>query len=185
MSDDIIKQSEEAMQAPIEVLRKDLEGIKAGRANVAILNPISVKAYGTSMPINQLASISAQDSRTLMIQVWDKENVSLIQKAIASSGLGVNPQIEGNAIRLSIPPLTQERREEIVKTVKICAENARIAVRNIRRKYIDEIKKNYKDKIIAEDDKDSITEKVQKITDKIIEKINAISTEKENEILNI
>lgn len=185
MTSNIIKNAESSMTSSLSVYKEEIDGIQTGRASAALLNPITVKIYGTGMPINQLASITASDARTLTIQVWDANNTSTIQKAILNSNLGINPIVEGNTIRLPIPPTNQERRAELVKLARDCAEKARIAIRNIRRKAIDDIKSANKSGDCTDDERDKAVDGMQKVTDKYNDKINEILSKKETDITSV
>ena len=167
------------------MFRKDLVSIRAGRANPAILEKVTVDYYNTPTPINQLATVSVPEPRMLIIQPWDKSVIKDIEKAIMKSDLGLTPSNDGNVIRLAIPQLTAERRAEIVKTVKKKAEEARVAVRNVRRELIDDIKEMEKQKTISEDESKKGQEKAQKLTDKYIKEIDEILEKKEKEIMEV
>ena len=173
------------MDKSIQSLKKDISTIRTGRANTNMLDTVKVDVYGQLMPVNQLATISVPEARLISIQVWDKGNVNLIESAIQKSELGINPQTEGQVIRLRIPDLTEERRKDLIKVLKNMGEKCRVAVRNIRREANEELKKKLKDKIISEDDNSGFEKKIQKITDTNIENIDKILTEKEKEISQI
>ena len=177
---DIIKND---MVSAINVYKEELDGIRTGRVTQAFLNPVVVKVYGSNMPISQIASINTQD-RMLVIQVWDAENVAAIQKAIIAAELGVTPTVEGSSIRILIPPMTEERREQMVKASKKCAERAKIAVRNIRRNTLEQLKRNAKDEGISDDEKQKISDKIQKETDEQIKLIDNMLADKEKEIIH-
>jgi ribosome recycling factor len=185
MINDVLNQAEIKMKKTVEVLRKDLASIRAGRANPAMLEKVSVDYYGTPTPINQLANISVPEPRLLLIQPWDKSSIKDIEKAILKSDLGLNPSNDGVVIRLAIPQLTAERRTEIVKSVKKKAEESRVAIRNIRRELIDDIKKREKDKIVSEDESKKGQDNAQKVTDKNIKDIDEILGKKEQEIMEV
>jgi ribosome recycling factor len=182
---DVLGESEEKMKKTVEVLRKEMASVRAGRANPAMLEKITVDYYGTPTPVNQLANVSVPESRMLIIQPWDKTAMKDIEKAILKSDLGLNPSNDGVVIRLNIPQLTAERRTEIVKTVKKKAEEARVAVRNIRRELIDEIKRLEKDKLASEDESKKAQEKAQKLTDKYIKDIDEVLERKEIEVMEV
>jgi len=182
---DVLNESEDKMKKTVEVLRKDLAAVRAGRANPAMLEKISVDYYGTPTPVNQLANLSVPEPRILIIQPWDKSSIKDIEKAILKSDLGLTPSNDGAVIRLNIPQLTAERRAEIVKTVKKKTEEARVAVRNIRRELIDDIKQLEKEKVASEDDSKKGQEKAQKLTDKYIKDIDEVSEKKEKEIMEV
>lgn len=185
MINDALREAEEKMKKTVEVLRKDLGTVRAGRANPAMLEKITVDYYGTPTPINQLANVSVPESRVLIIQPWDKSSIKDIEKAILKSDLGLTPSNDGAVIRLTIPQLTAERRAEIVKTVKKKAEDAKVAIRNIRRELIDDIKKIEKEKVASEDESKKGQEKAQKVTDKYIKDIDGVLENKEKEIMEV
>ncbi len=180
-----MNEAEDRMKKTVDVLRKELASVRAGRANPAMLEKITVDYYGTPTPVNQLANISIPESRMLVIQPWDKTSMPAIEKAILKSDLGLTPSNDGVVIRLAIPQLTAERRTEIVKTVKKKAEENRVAVRNIRRELIDDIKKVEKEKIVSEDESKKGQEKAQKLTDKYIKDIDDVLGKKETEIMEV
>lgn len=185
MINDVVKETEEKMKKSLESLRKEFTTIRAGSANQAMLDKIAVDYYGTPTPINQVANISVPEPRMLLIQPWEKTMIQPIEKAIMKSDLGINPANDGSVIRLVIPQLTADRRTEIVKTVKKKAEEARVAVRNIRRDMNEEIKKIEKEKISSEDECKKGQDKVQKLTDKYIKDIDDILAKKEKEISEV
>ena len=185
MINDVMSSAEDKMKKTVEVLRKDLASVRAGRANPAMLEKVTVDYYNTPTPINQLATVSVPEPRMLVIQPWDKSAIKDIEKAIMKSDLGLTPSNDGNVIRLPIPQLTAERRTEIAKTVRKKAEEARVAVRNIRRELIDNIKNLEKQKSISEDESKKGQEKAQKLTDKYIKEIDEILEKKENEIMEV
>jgi ribosome recycling factor len=174
---------ERRMTGALEALKHDLGGLRTGRANVALLEPIHVDVYGANMPLNQVATISAPEPRMLAVSVWDRGNVGAVEKAIRSAGLGLNPVTEGASIRLPIPELTQDRRKELAKLASQYAEKARIAVRNIRRDGMDALKKAEKDHQMSEDEHKRAADDVQKLTDKYISEADAAAIAKEKEIL--
>ena len=173
------------MDKSIQSLKKDISTLRTGRANTNMLDTIKVDVYGQLLPINQLATVSVPEARLISIQVWDKGNTNLIESAIQKSELGINPQIDGQMIRLRIPDLTEERRKDLIKVLKNMGEKAKIAVRNIRREANEELKKKLKDKHISEDDNKNFEKNIQKITDTSIESIEKILIEKEKEISQI
>ncbi|NLW24722.1 MAG: ribosome recycling factor [Clostridia bacterium] len=185
MIKEILTDAEGRMKKTIDVLKKDFAGMRAGRANPAILEKVQVDYYGTPTPVNQLANITAPEARLLVIQPWDKTAISAIEKAILKSDLGLNPSSDGTVIRISIPQLTQERRKELVKSVKKKAEEARVSIRNIRRDANDEIKSLEKQKEISEDEAKKAQDDVQKITDKYIAEVDKITDNKEKEIMEV
>lgn len=174
---------EKRMKASIEALKHDLSGLRTGRANTALLDSITVEVYGAKMPLNQVATVSVPEPRMLSIQVWDKGNIQPVEKAVRSAGLGLNPMIDGPNIRLPIPDLTEERRKELAKITGQFAEKARIAIRNVRRDGMDDIKADENKKEIGEDDKKRLETEVQKLTDMMIEEADKLSSAKEQEIL--
>ena len=173
------------MDKSIQSLKKDLSTLRTGRANPNMLDTIKVDVYGQMMPIDQLASISVPEARLISIQVWDKGNITLIDSAIQKSELGINPQIDGQLIRLRIPDLTEERRNDLIKVLKNMGEKGKISIRNIRREANEDLKKKLKDKIISEDENGFFEKNIQKLTDLNIESIDKILTTKEKEILQI
>jgi ribosome recycling factor len=173
------------MDKSIHSLKKDISTLRTGRANSSMLDTIKVDVYGQLMPIEQLATISVPEARLISIQVWDKANITLIDSALQKSELGINPQIDGQIIRLRIPDLTEERRKDLIKVLKNMGEKSKIAIRNIRREANEDLKKELKDKIISEDDSKNFEKNIQKITDLNIENIEKILIEKEKEIIQI
>ena len=173
------------MEKSINSLKKDISTLRTGRANTNMLDTIKIDVYGQLMPINQLATISVPEARLISIQVWDKANTNLIESTIQKSELGINPQTEGQTIRLRIPDLTEERRKDLIKVLKNMGEKGKISIRNIRREANEELKKKLKDKIISEDDNENFEKKIQKLTDQNIDKIEKILIEKEKEISQI
>ena len=173
------------MNKTFEVLLKELSSLRTGRANANMLDIVKVDVYGQKMPINQLASITTPEPRMINIQVWDLNNVPLIDSSIKKSELGLNPQIDGQLIRLPIPDLSEERRSEIKKLIKSMGEKCKISVRNIRREANDELKKLLKSKEISEDDENKFEKKIQNITDEQIKKIDEKVISKESEIMKI
>jgi len=171
------------MTGAIDALKHDLVGLRTGRASTALLDPINVEVYGAHMPINQVATISAPEPRTLSVQVWDKSNVGPVEKAIRSAGLGLNPITDGTMIRLPIPDLTEERRKELAKLAGQYAEKARIAARNVRRDGMDALKTDEKKHEISEDERKRLEVEVQKMTDATIADIDSAAHSKEQEIL--
>tara|TARA_B100001175_G_scaffold269615_1_gene241451 strand:+ start:7033 stop:7584 length:552 start_codon:yes stop_codon:yes gene_type:complete len=175
----------EKMSKTIEVFVKELSSLRTGRANSAMLDLVKVDVYGQQMPINQLGSITTPESRTINIQVWDINNVSLIDSAIKKSELGLNPQIDGQLIRLPVPDLSEERRNEMKKIIKSMGEKCKVSIRNIRREANDELKKNLKNKSISEDDVKKNEKIIQEFTDKNINQIDDKVISKEKEIMTI
>jgi ribosome recycling factor len=182
---DIIGDAKTRMDKAIENLQHSLNGLRTGRASVSLLDPVKVSVYGSMMPLNQVASVSAPESRLLSVQVWDQNNAAAVEKAIAESGLGLNPIREGQVIRIPIPDLTEERRRELTKKAKEYCENCKIAVRNIRRDANDALKKLEKDKEISEDDLKLHQEEIQKVTDEHTKRSDQITTKKNEEIMTV
>jgi len=182
---DVHKQTEDKMKKTIKTYKDELNSIRAGRANPSLLDRISIDYYGVQTPLNQIANISAPEPRLLVIQPWDTNVVSQIEKAILKSDLGLTPSVDGKIIRLVIPQLTEERRKELIKVVKKIAENAKIAIRNCRREANEQIKKLQKNSEITEDEQEQAEEQMQKITDKYIEEIDNLLKQKEKELLEV
>ena len=180
-----LENMQERMEKVIDNLETNYSEIRAGRANPAILNRVSVEYYGVPTPINQVASVSVPEARLIVIQPWDRSILSQIEKAIEKAEIGIHPMNDGGVIRLSFPELTEERRKEIVKDVKKTAEEAKVAVRNVRRDEIDEAKAKLKNKEISEDEEKSLEDKIQKETDKYVAKIDEIADRKEKEIMSV
>ena len=173
------------MDKTIQSFKKEISTLRTGRANSSMLDMIKVDVYGQLMPINQLATVSVPEARLITVQVWDKSNVTLIDSAIQKSELGINPQIDGQIIRLRIPDLTEERRKELIKILKNMGEKSKISIRNIRREANEELKNNLKQKFISEDQNKNYEKNIQNLTDKSIEEIEKILTDKEIEISQI
>ena len=173
------------MDKSIQSFKKDISTLRTGRANTNMLDIIKVDVYGQLMPVEQLATINVPEARLISVQVWDKTNVTLIESAIQKSELGINPQIDGQTIRLRIPDLTEERRKELIKILKNMGEKGKIAIRNIRREANEELKKKLKDKLISEDLSVNFEKNIQKLTDLSIQSIDKILYEKEKEVSQI
>ena len=173
------------MDKSIQSFKKDISTLRTGRANTNMLDTIKVDVYGQLMPIDQLATISVPEARLISIQVWDKGNTTLIESAIQKSELGINPQIDGQIIRLRIPDLTEERRKDLIKILKNMGEKAKISIRNVRREANEDLKKKLKEKSISEDENKNFEKNIQKLTDLNIENIEKILAEKEKEISQI
>ena len=171
------------MEKAVVSLKKDLSGLRIGRASSSMLDQINVSAYGSSMPINQVSTISVPEARLLLVNVWDSSLVTATEKSIRESPLGLNPMIEGNLIRINIPPLSEERRVEITKVAAKYAENSKIAVRNIRRDYIENVRRLQKNGEISEDQKHQDELLIQEVTDTVINDIEIVLSNKEKEIL--
>lgn len=185
MIKDFVSDAEDKMKKAIEVLRKEYASLRAGRATPSLLDKIAVDYYGVPTPINQLANVSVPEPRSLVIQPWDKSAMPAIEKAILKSDLGITPNNDGTVIRLTIPQLTQERRNEMVKVVKKKAEDARVAIRNIRRDANDHIKDLEKKHEISEDDFKRAQDDVQKLTDKSIKEVDQVLEHKEQEVMEV
>ena len=173
------------MEKSIQSFRKDILTLRTGRANTSMLDTIKVDVYGQLMPIEQLGTVSVPEARLISIQVWDKSNIQLIDSALQKSELGINPQIDGQIIRLRIPDLTEDRRKELIKILKNMGEKSKVSIRNIRREANEELKKKLKDKIISEDLSNNFEKNIQKLTDTSIENIEKILAAKEKEIIQI
>ena len=174
---------ERRMAGAVESLKGDLGGLRTGRANTSLLDPVVVEVYGSMMPLNQVATVSAPEPRMLSVQVWDRANVTAVEKGIAHANLGLNPMIDGQTLRLPMPDLTEERRKELAKLAGKYAENAKIAIRNVRRDGMEALKEDEKKKEISEDDRKRGEDEVQKLTDKYVADADAAAAQKEKEIL--
>lgn len=183
-SKEIISSLDDKMKKGISHLQEQLLNIRAGKASVNMLNGINVESYGSEMPINQVASVTVPDAKTILIQPWDKKMISVIEKAIIDANIGVTPSNNGDQIRLNLPPLTEERRKQLVKQVKTEGENSKISMRNMRREAVDAFKKAQKDGMAEDVAKDGEVE-VQKITDKYTKMIDGELSDKEKEIMSI
>ena len=173
------------MEKSIISFKKDISTLRTGRANTSMLDTIKVDCYGQIMPIEQLGTISVPEARLISVQVWDKSNISVVESAIQKSDLGINPQVDGQIIRLRIPDLTEERRKDLIKILKNMGEKGKVSIRNIRREANEELKKKLKDKNISEDQYKNFEKVIQKLTDANIEKIEKIASDKEKEIIQI
>ena len=185
MANDMINVTKDRMSKTIAVLKTELGSLRAGRANAQLLDRISVDYYGTPTPIQQLGNISTPEPRMLLISVWDSKAIPAVEKAIQKSDIGINPSNDGKVIRLLFPELNEERRKELVKVLRKKGEDSKVAIRAIRRDSIEQIKKDEKDKLITEDDKQDLDEKIQKLTDELIKEIDGLLTAKEKEILAV
>ncbi|MGK0374304.1 MAG: ribosome recycling factor [Arenicella sp.] len=185
MIDDILKDAEDRMQKSIESMRGDMAKIRTGRASSALIDHLTVDYYGTPTPINQVANVSVQDARTLAVQPWEKNMVPVVERAIMEANLGFNPVTNGDLIRIPMPPLTEERRKEMVKIAAGEGESGKVAVRNIRRDANSDFKSLLKDKDISEDDDKQAQDQVQKLTDKYVTLIDEIVKDKEVDILQV
>jgi len=173
------------MNKSVESLKDELAGLRTGRASATMLDPVMVEAYGSSMPLNQMASVTVADVRMISVQVWDRSNAAAVDKAIRESGLGLNPITEGANIRVPLPELNEERRRELTKVASTYAEQARVAVRHIRRDGMDSLKKAEKDGDMGKDEMHGFSDQVQKATDEAIAKIDKITSDKEQEIMQV
>ncbi len=183
MKDDVLKETRRKMDKVLEAMARDLSRVRTGRASVALLEGVTVECYGTTMPLPQVASLAAPESRLLTVQPWDTSVMGDIEKAILKSDLGLNPVNDGKIIRLPIPALTTERRKELVKMIKKMEEEAKVALRNVRREANDDFQEMKKEKLLSEDEVHRGTEEVQKITDDYIKKVEGQGSEKEKEIM--
>jgi ribosome recycling factor len=185
MINQIIKDADEHMIKSVDILRAELAKVRTGRAHPSLLEHLTVPCYGSEMPLNQVASVNASDARTLTIQPWDKTLVPVIEKAIMQSDLGLNPATAGQVIRVPMPPLTEERRKDLVKVIRGEAENTRVAIRNIRRDANAHIKDLLKEKSISEDEERNASDKIQKLTDKHIAEVENVLNKKEEELMTV
>ena len=175
--------TERRMQGAVESLKGDLSGLRTGRANTSLLDPVVVEVYGAMMPLNQVATVSAPEPRMLSVQVWDKSNLISVEKGIAKANLGLNPMIDGQTLRLPMPDLTEERRKDLAKLAGQYAEQAKIAIRNVRRDAMESLKADEKKKEISEDERKRMEDEVQKLTDKYVAETDEAAAKKEQEIL--
>jgi ribosome recycling factor len=180
-----LQKARQRMDGAIEALRREFAGVRTGKANAALLDTVKVEAYGSTVPINQVGTVSAPEARMLVVQPWDKSLLKAIEKALRESDLGLNPSNDGSIIRIPIPPLTEERRKEFVKLLHKLTEEARVAVRNVRRDANDEVKQRQKDEGLSEDDIRREQGEVQKLTDQYIAKIEELMKHKEAEIMEV
>jgi ribosome recycling factor len=185
MQDKIITDTERRMQKSVESVTHDLAGIRSGKATPGLLDSVRVEAYGQKMPLNQMASISVPDPKSLVVQPWDKSIIGDVVKAIQMAELGFNPQVEGNIVRIPVPPLSEERRRELAKLCKKIAEEGKVAIRNVRRDANDQLKKAEKDKQISEDQQHRSMDKIQELTDKFIKNVDELVEAKEKEIMSV
>src|SRR5690349_13234755 len=183
--DALIKDLRRRMEGAIDALKKELGGLRTGRASPSLLESVSVSAYGTTMPLNQLSTVSAPEPRLLVVQVWDRSMAKAVDAAIREAGLGLNPQSEGQVIRVPIPPLSEERRKELTKIAHKYAEQARVSVRNVRRDGLEALKKREKDREITQDQHRKLDKDVQTLTDDTIKKVDETLANKEKEILHV
>ena len=185
MIEDIKKEAESRMSKSIDSLSVNLAKVRTGRANSSILDNITVEYYGNQTPLNQVSNIKVEDARTLQLTVWEKDMTSVVEKAILASELGLNPAVSGNVLRIPMPPLTEERRLDLIKLVKQEAESSRVAIRNIRRDANNQLKDLLKSKEISEDDEKKSNDFIQKVTDTYISKIEKLLEEKESDLMQV
>ncbi len=185
MLDDLKKDAAERMAKCVVALQSEFKRLRTGRASTALLESLRVEYYGAEMPLTQVANVAVEDSRTLTITPWDKTMVQAIEKAIFKSDLGLTPNTAGSVIRLSMPPLTEERRKEIAKSARAEAENARVAVRNVRRDIMNELRDMLKEKLVSQDDDRRAQDEIQKLTDKYVHEIDQVLAEKEKDLLSV
>jgi ribosome recycling factor len=183
--DTILKDLRRRMDGAIEVLRKEFGGLRTGRASASLLEPVTVSAYGGTVPLNQLANVSVPEPRMITVQVWDRGMVKAVDKAIRDSGLGLNPQTEGQVIRVPIPDLNEERRRELTRVTAKYAEQARVSVRNIRRDGVELLRRREKDAEISQDEQRKLQHDVQHLTDEYVKRIDEALAQKDREILQV
>jgi ribosome recycling factor len=180
---DIKKDAEQHMQRSIAALKDEMKRLRTGRANAALLEHVQVEYYGSQVPVKQTANITVEDARTIVVTPWDKQMVSAVEKAIINAGLGLNPVTAGTVIRVPLPPMTEERRKELVRVVRHEAETGRVSVRNVRREALGDLKDLLKDKLITEDEERRAQEEIQKLTDRFVAQVDALLKDKESEIM--
>lgn len=185
MIDDIKKDATSRMSKSVDALRHELAKIRTGRAHPSLLDHIMISYYGSDVPINQVANVTAEDARTLAVTPWEKAMVQAVEKAIMQSDLGLNPNTAGMVIRVPMPPLTEERRRDLIKVARHEAEQARVAIRNVRRDENQELKEAVKEKLISEDDERRGEESVQKLTDQYVKEVDKVLAEKEEDLMSI
>jgi len=185
MTDDIQRRTSERMTKSIEALKQELTRIRTGRAHPSLLDHVTVNYYGNDVPLSQVANVTVEDARTLAISPWERTMIGPIEKAIMTSDLGLNPATNGPVIRVPLPALTEQRRKDLVKVVRAEAENARVAIRNIRRDANTELKNALKDKVISEDEEKKSEDQIQKLTDQYVKEVEAILEQKEKDLLAI
>ncbi len=186
MSEDkIVADLRRRMDGAIDVLKKEFGGLRTGRASASLLDPVHIEAYGNRMPLNQVASVSVPEPRLILVQVWDKSNVKPTEKAIREAGLGLNPQTEGQAIRVPVPDLSEERRKELTRVAAKYTEQARVSVRNVRRDGLDLLKKQEKDGTITQDQHRKLDKDIQTLTDATIKRVDDMLAAKDKEILQV
>ena len=187
MSDDAIDFNDltKRMEGAISSLKNDLAGLRTGRASASLLDPVMVEAYGQSMPINQVGTVNVPEARMVSVQVWDKSMVGPVEKAIREAGLGLNPVVDGQNLRIPLPELNEERRRELVKIAHQYSENAKVAIRHVRRDGMEEVKKAEKDGDIGKDDAHTLSDRVQKLTDDMVTRVDEALAQKETEIMQV
>lgn len=173
------------MQQAVDAYKQEMSSLRTGRAHPGLLNKITVDYYGSMTPLSQMANVSVTDPRTLSIAPWDRQAINVIMKAIQISDLGLNPVLAGETIKVSIPPLTEERRKELVRHLKAEAEKAKVGIRNIRRSAMNDVKEEVKEKLISEDDERKVSQDIQKVTDEMINMIDQLTQEKEKELMTV
>jgi ribosome recycling factor len=183
MINDVKKEAEQRMQRGVDAFKDDLRKLRTGRAHAGLLETVMVEYYGTNVPVKQTANISVEDARTIVVTPWEKNMVSAVEKAIINSGLGLNPVTAGQVIRVPLPPMTEERRRDLVKVVRAHAETGRVALRNVRREALGDIRDLLKEKMIAEDDERRGQDEIQKLTDRYVAMVDALLKDKEAEIM--
>lgn len=181
----IIRDLKRRMEGALDSLRKEFAGLRTGRASASLLDPVMVEAYGNSMPLSQVGTVSVPEPRLIIVQVWDRGNVKAAEKAIREAGLGLNPQTEGQTLRVPIPDLNEERRKELTKVAAKYAEQARVSVRNVRRDGMDLLKKQEKDHKLTQDQHRKLDKEIQSLTDETIKKVDALLAQKDKEILQV
>ena len=185
MIDDIKKEAGERMAKSVGALKSEFKKIRTGRAHTSLLDHVTVEYYGSQVPLSQAANIGVEDARTLTVTPWDRQMVAVVEKAIMASDLGLTPATAGNVIRVPLPPLTEERRRDLTRVVRHEAENARVAVRNIRRDALGDVKELHREKLITEDDEHRAQEQIQKLTDRYVEEIDQALAAKEAELMEV
>jgi ribosome recycling factor len=183
MINDIKKEAEQRMQRAVEALKEEMRKLRTGRAHAGLLEQVVVEYYGTSVPVKQTANISVEDARTLVVTPWEKKMVAAVEKAIINAGLGLNPVTAGTVIRVPLPPMTEERRRDLVKVVRAQAETGRVGLRNLRREALGDLKDLLKEKVVTEDDERRGQDEIQKLTDRYVAAVDALLKDKEAEIM--
>jgi ribosome recycling factor len=184
MIEEVKKDAAARMKKSIDAVREELRRLRTGRAQTSLLEHITVPYYGSDVPINQVASVSVEDSRTLLVNPWEKSMVQAVEKAIITSDLGLTPATAGTVIRVPLPPMTEERRKDLVKVVRSEGENGKIAIRNIRRDALNDVKDMHKDKLVTEDEERKAQDDIQKLTDRYVAEVDSLLAEKETEIMD-